>query len=278
MSRENVDLVRSLYAAWERGDFSSAEWAHPEIEWVIADGPTPGSWTGLAGMLESSRDLMDVWENYRARADEYRQLDDERVLVLIQYSGRGKTSGLELGQMGAEGAHLFHLRDGKVTRFVRYLDRKRALADLGLAPENDEREEAMSRENVEIVRRAVQAAYRRPKPDFDTINALFHPDHVLVAAISGVEGRSYQGAKGFRDYLREMDDVWAGREVRLERVEAINHERVLLVGVFSAHSQRAGVPQEWRGANVMTIREGKVVRTESYLSVEDALAAVGRRE
>jgi hypothetical protein len=74
MASANLDFVRSLYAAWERGDYSSVEWAHPDIE--------------------------------------YRELDDERVLVLVSYRGRGKTSGLELGEMRQKGAGLFHVRRG----------------------------------------------------------------------------------------------------------------------------------------------------------------------
>jgi hypothetical protein len=65
-------------------------------------------------------------------AEEYRELDGERVLVLIRFGGRGKTSGVEVGQMQSKGANLFHIRDGKVTRLVIY-DRERAFADLGLS-------------------------------------------------------------------------------------------------------------------------------------------------
>jgi ketosteroid isomerase-like protein len=132
MSRENVDLVRSIYAAWERGDFSSTEWAHPEIEFVTADGPAPGTW-GLAGIAEGWRDVLGAWEEFRVAADEYRELDSERVLVLHHLSARGKTSGLELEQMQTTGANLFHVRGGKVTRNVFYFDCERALADVGLS-------------------------------------------------------------------------------------------------------------------------------------------------
>ena len=133
MSRENVELVRSICAAWERGDYSAADWAHPEIEFVSADGPNPGRSTGLAGMAEGWRDLLGAWEEFRQEAEEYRELDDERVLVLFQFSGRGKTSGLEVGQMHAKGAGLFHVRGGKVTRFVGYFDGERALEAVGLS-------------------------------------------------------------------------------------------------------------------------------------------------
>ena len=136
MTSANLELVRSTFEAWERGEFGSADWAHPDIELVLADGPTPGSWTGVAAMAEAWRDFLDAWEGLRARAEEYRELDAERVLVLVHNSGRGKTSGLELEQMQSKGANLCHVRGGKVTRLVLYWDRERALFDLGLAGES----------------------------------------------------------------------------------------------------------------------------------------------
>jgi ketosteroid isomerase-like protein len=129
---ENLDLVRSIFAAWERGDFSRADWADPEIEYVIADGPDRGSSTGLGSMAAAWRRVLSGYEELRAEADEYRCLDDEQVLVLVRRRGRGKRSGLELGEMRSKGAAVFRVCNSRVTALAWYWDRDRALADLGL--------------------------------------------------------------------------------------------------------------------------------------------------
>jgi ketosteroid isomerase-like protein len=61
MASENQNLVRSIFAAWERGEFSSAEWAHPEIEVVAVDGPDPGSWTGLQAVVNAFRNHLSAF-------------------------------------------------------------------------------------------------------------------------------------------------------------------------------------------------------------------------
>jgi ketosteroid isomerase-like protein len=53
--------------------------------------------------------------------------------VLMHLSGRGRTSGLEVGDIRMKGANLFHLRDGKVTRLVLYWDREHADPDVALS-------------------------------------------------------------------------------------------------------------------------------------------------
>jgi hypothetical protein len=129
---ENLDLVRSIVADWERGDFTSAEWADDKIEFVLPDGPDPGSWTGIAAMGDAWGRRISTAESFRIEAEEFRELDDERVLILTPVSGRSKTTRLDLGQMSTKGATLFHISNGKVTRRVPYFDRDRAFADLGL--------------------------------------------------------------------------------------------------------------------------------------------------
>jgi hypothetical protein len=130
---ENVDLVRSIVADWERGDFGSVGWADAEIEFVIADGPEPVSLRGLRAALEYRREFLSSRAGYRLVGDGYRELNPERVLVLVHASaGQGNTSSVELGHYGGGGVLVFSVRADKVTRLVTYFNRDRALADLGL--------------------------------------------------------------------------------------------------------------------------------------------------
>ena len=129
-SVSNLDLVRSIYADWERGDFSSADWADSDIEFVYADGPEPGRWLGVEEMARRYGDWLRGWRDFRAEPEEYFVLDDSRILVFVRNSARGRTSGLELNTRSV--ANFFEVRGGKVVRIVLYWDRERALADLGL--------------------------------------------------------------------------------------------------------------------------------------------------
>jgi ketosteroid isomerase-like protein len=124
----NVDLVRSIYADWERGDFSSVEWAHPQIVFE-SDGFDGTRSAGIAEMSERWREWMSAWEEYRAEAAEFRELAGKRVLVLMRHGGRGKASGVATEN---EGASVWDICDGKATKLAIYWDRDRAFAALGL--------------------------------------------------------------------------------------------------------------------------------------------------
>jgi ketosteroid isomerase-like protein len=130
---ENLDLVRSIYDAWGRGDFGSTDWAHADIEYTYADGINAGTRVGLRGMREGFRDWIGVFSDWTVKADDYIELDEGRVLVLFVSTARPKRSGPDGARLRTNGASLFEMRGGLVARIVQYVDRDRAFADLGLA-------------------------------------------------------------------------------------------------------------------------------------------------
>ena len=135
----------------------------------------------------------------------------------------------------------------------------------------------MSQENVEIVRAAVEATMRRPKPDWETMNALFHPDHEFLPRDVGLVGGGVRGAQGYREWLTSISETleW---EAKLAEVTEIDHERVLAVTPTKFRGKQSGAETEQRIAAVVTVREGKVVRTELFQSPEQALEAAGLSE
>jgi ketosteroid isomerase-like protein len=136
----------------------------------------------------------------------------------------------------------------------------------------------MSQEDLELVTRAVRAVNARPKPDFTTINEVFHPDHVFVPSVMQLEGETYQGARGYQRFLRstsgtETSDAPLSWEAELEGAVDVGNHKVIVVTSARYRGTASGVELEQRTWAVMTVRGGRVSRSEIYSDPTEALKA-----
>jgi ketosteroid isomerase-like protein len=130
MSEENVEIAREIYRGWERGDFSSTQWADPEIEFHLRGGPDEAVHHGVEAMRRAWREWLSAWNDFKTEPQKFFDLGDE-VLVLAEFHGRGKASGVPTETMS--GGCLFSFRDGRVLRLTTFTDRAEALEAAGLS-------------------------------------------------------------------------------------------------------------------------------------------------
>jgi ketosteroid isomerase-like protein len=136
----------------------------------------------------------------------------------------------------------------------------------------------MSEENLDLVVRAIKAALRRPKPDFETVNALYHPDHVLVPLAANTLGEGEaRGAEGYKTWLQQTDDAvsWEGE---LKGAVDVGPDKVLVVTQTRFQGASSGIKTEERTWSVVTVTEGKITRTDVYNDPIQALEAAGLSE
>jgi ketosteroid isomerase-like protein len=120
MSQENLEIMRSGIAAWNRRDAQLwLTYAAPEIEWVPA-GPAAVEQDIYNGYDEVARGLAavwDTWEVFEFGESEVRDLGDS-VLWLGHVKMRGGTSHVQLDQ---EFALHSVVREGKFIRVRAFL-------------------------------------------------------------------------------------------------------------------------------------------------------------
>jgi ketosteroid isomerase-like protein len=121
----NVEIVRTMLDAWERGDvMASIEPLDPEVVWV-EPGPDRGVYHGVEGIGRS----VTRWEDFRQETVEVLDAGDRVVQVSIQ-SGRGKGTGIPVERTWAI---VWTLRAGKVVRGEMFEIRGEAIQAAGLA-------------------------------------------------------------------------------------------------------------------------------------------------
>ena len=132
MSQENVELIRRGYEAFARGDVDAVlELLHPDVDWHPAIAPILGVET-VRGRDAVRRflthDLFEGFDRFRAEPLSVEDLGDF-VLVMVRYTGRGESSGIEMDQRFAT---LYELRDGQTLTMRDYSTRAEALEAAGL--------------------------------------------------------------------------------------------------------------------------------------------------
>jgi ketosteroid isomerase-like protein len=129
MSDDNVEIVKGIFAAWERGDFSFIGWADPEIEFDL-----PGLMSGVTRGIEEMGHAFGEWlrafSNFIVEVRGFRDAGDKVVVTLV-FRGEGRGSGIPIDEI--PGAAVLTLRNGKVVRIVGYTDPEAALDDAGIS-------------------------------------------------------------------------------------------------------------------------------------------------
>jgi ketosteroid isomerase-like protein len=134
----------------------------------------------------------------------------------------------------------------------------------------------MSQENVDLVRE-VLAAWN--SHDFERWLAYWDTTCEWVPRLRNeVEGRqTYRGHHGLRRYWEEDDAVWASFLVDFGQMRAVG-DQVLVTGTGTASGRQSGIELTTPLAMRFQVAEGKIVRGESYLDVNEALEAAGLSE
>lgn len=137
MSRENVEVVRRIYAVFSPSPVGVApelvaEFIDPEIDWrgprEFPDLAEPHY--GYEGVARYVAKVGEVLDDYRMVPERFIDAGDDRVLVFSREGGRGKGSGAEVQSHLT--AHVWTVKDSKAVRMQSYWERADALEAVGL--------------------------------------------------------------------------------------------------------------------------------------------------
>jgi ketosteroid isomerase-like protein len=130
MSQENIEIVRRIYDALNRGDWDTAfRDAHPEFEFTSPpQAPDPGTHRGRDAVEAALQDQLAAYEAWNAEPERFYERGDQ-VVAFIKVRVRPKGSNAELEiRNGA----LWTIRDGVALSLRMFPEPEKALEAAGL--------------------------------------------------------------------------------------------------------------------------------------------------
>ncbi len=133
----------------------------------------------------------------------------------------------------------------------------------------------MSQENVETMRRGVDAFDRRDKAAW---LATFAPDAVMVPAREWPENAPIRGAEAIWDFYVEVNAAWKEDPYELGEIIEARDDTVVANARREARGKASGAGVTFSYWLVLTFRHGKTIRIEWFANRAGALGAAGLRE
>lgn len=136
MSRDDVELVRCLYEAFNRRDYANAvQCLDPQVEVypaVVGLDPagagTTRRWVGRHGVLRTFQDLGETWHSVTVEIQGIEELADGRVLAVEDWHTRGR-DGIGFTTRITD---VYTVERGLIVRVDGFLDKAKALEAVGL--------------------------------------------------------------------------------------------------------------------------------------------------
>ena len=132
----------------------------------------------------------------------------------------------------------------------------------------------MSQENVELYRQGIDAFNRR---DLEAFLALADPDVIGISRVLAIEGGSYRGHEGAREWWKTLLDVFPDFTIEVVSVRDAG-QRTVAALCNRVHGEASAAALEELVWQVAEWRDGRVVRWEIHASEQDALEAAGLRD
>ena len=136
----------------------------------------------------------------------------------------------------------------------------------------------MSQENVEVVRRFVEAYGRSDMApsDWGRFAADFYePDADYYPVRKFPEARPCHGIEEIGRFLADYRDAWDRYEFVVKKLIAVGDDRVLVHVAITAEGRESGVKLDGDLYQCVWVRHGHFFRWEDHLSLKGALRGLG---
>jgi len=93
----------------------------------------------------------------------------------------------------------------------------------------------------------------------------------------GGEATVVRGREGLREYLRDLDEGFAVRDVRLSEFRDLG-DRIVVLGHVLGRGRESGIEFDSPYGGLAEFKNGKVIRYRDYFDHSQALEAAGLEE